>query len=78
MDEQYFPYHLVSASYGLLYASDLRIVEETRLGLVGEGQNGIRRGRGILFDFILNIPMTKGHVVQRLTELSEQQKQVKD
>ena len=33
---------------GLCDACDLRLVEDTRLGLVGEGQAGIRRGRGSL------------------------------
>lgn len=32
---------------GLCDACDLRLVEDTRLGLVGEGQAGIRRGRGV-------------------------------
>ena len=38
---------------------DIRLEEDTRLGLVGEGQDGIRRGRRVLFSCILNVPMTK-------------------
>ena len=49
----------VAPVMGLRGACDLRLVEDTWLGLVGEGQDGIRRERGVLFGCILNITMTK-------------------
>ena len=54
-------FHTVRAApvTGLCDACDLRLVEDTRLGLVGEGQAGIRRGRGVSFGCGLNISMTK-------------------
>ena len=42
---------------GLCDTCDLRLVEDARLGLVGEGQAGIRRGWGVLFGCSLNITM---------------------